>query len=126
MIQIGVMPITALLMTVASNYGHGFKARTPEEFNGAAKLYMHGSFSCGLLGAVVLLLLGPAFLEFTRRGPMPIFWEVLQISFIVYLVIGLLSPFSAVLPFIGSEKAYFHVNLIAFNVALTGSFSLIP
>ena len=126
LIQLAVMPITALLMTVAPKYSHGFISETSGEFIGAERVYKSGSILFGLVGALVLLFVGPTVLEFTSGRPMPVVTHTLRIAAIGYLIVGLHSPFTSVLPFISAEKAYFNLNLVAFLSTAVLTMILVP
>jgi len=125
LLQLAAMPMVALLYAVAPAYSR--RAGGAEgDFRARTRTFRVACLALGLAGAVGLAFVGPAFLETLGARPMPVAREVLGILGLAYFLVGLHSPFSAVLTYLGDAGSYLRVNLVAFLVTLALDLVLIP
>ena len=126
LMQLAVLPMVAMTLTAAPMYTQGFHDSTPEKFRRIERMYRSGLLVIGLLGAVGLALLGPAFLDLMAGRPMPVAGQTMFLWGVCYLLVSLHSPYTIILPYLGGGPSYLWVNALALVVAVGAGLVLIP
>lgn len=126
LMQIGVMPLVALVNVLGPRLSAAAAAGDAAEVARQRHLFLRASAAIGVVGAVLFAVLAPWFLETIGGQPMPVTREVAPIFGLAYLLIGLHSPFSASLPFLDRRGSYAWCNLAALLTALSACAVLVP
>ncbi|GEM45265.1 lipopolysaccharide biosynthesis protein [Deinococcus cellulosilyticus] len=124
--QVAVMPIVAILNTLMPRIVQAYHDGDSQKRHRLFRAYLVASWGVGLVGALGLFFLGTPVLAWISDKEVQHAAQVFPVFAVLYLFIGLHSPFSSVLAFMGQEKAYLLCNALAFVVNAAACMLLIP